>query len=154
MSFYTRELKYLEVFQFESSSSSSSFFFLLAPFFLRCILQVCPSDGKVLHFGRIKDGQLEQVKGVTYKLQKFLGPNHPVECKNCTSKNSLVKLANINTENGNLREDVRIGDDLTGDKGRELYHVILYLAPGDYHHFHSPADWKVLKRRHFPGLFV
>jgi len=27
----------------------------------------------------------------------------------------------------------------------------LYLAPGDYHCFHSPVDWVVETRRHFPG---
>ncbi len=33
----------------------------------------------------------------------------------------------------------------------ELYHCVIYLAPGDYHGFHSPTDWKVGWRRHFPG---
>jgi len=33
----------------------------------------------------------------------------------------------------------------------ELFHVVIYLAPGDYHCFHSPTDWKVVLRRHFPG---
>jgi phosphatidylserine decarboxylase len=25
---------------------------------------------------------------------------------------------------------------------------------GDYHHFHSPADWTVAARRHFPGKLL
>jgi len=34
---------------------------------------------------------------------------------------------------------------------KKLYHCVLYLAPGDYHRIHSPTDWTILKRRHFPG---
>jgi len=34
---------------------------------------------------------------------------------------------------------------------KKLYHCVLYLAPGDYHRFHSPVEWKIKERRHFPG---
>ena len=37
--------------------------------------------------------------------------------------------------------------------GNELHHCIIYLAPGDYHRFHSPTTWTVEHRRHFPGGF-
>jgi len=32
-----------------------------------------------------------------------------------------------------------------------LYQAVVYLSPSDYHRFHSPADWTVYRRRHFPG---
>src|SRR5699024_603414 len=35
---------------------------------------VSPADGTVLHFGLAKDGLLEQVKGITYPVESFLGP--------------------------------------------------------------------------------
>lgn len=35
--------------------------------------------------------------------------------------------------------------------GSHLYSVTLYLAPGDYHRFHSPANWTITRRRHVPG---
>lgn len=43
-------------------------------------------------------------------------------------------------------------NQLVTREGNELYHCVIYLAPGDYHCFHSPTDWTVSHRRHFPGL--
>ena len=40
-----------------------------------CTAQVSPCDGTVLHLGPVDSGRLEQVKGVTYTLNKFLGPS-------------------------------------------------------------------------------
>lgn len=37
-------------------------------------LQVSPADGRILHFGQVKNSEVEQVKGVTYSLENFLGP--------------------------------------------------------------------------------
>ncbi|KAM4707684.1 phosphatidylserine decarboxylase proenzyme, mitochondrial isoform 2-T2 [Discoglossus pictus] len=95
---------------------------------------ISPSDGKILHFGRVKNCEVEQVKGVTYSLESFLGPqtwteNLPV------SKTSFQ-------------------DQLVTKEGNELYHCVIYLAPGDYHCFHSPTDWNVYHRRHFPGSLM
>lgn len=36
---------------------------------------------------------------------------------------------------------------------KKLYYCILYLAPGDYHGIHSPVDWNINARRHFPGIY-
>lgn len=33
----------------------------------------------------------------------------------------------------------------------QLYFAVIYLAPGDYHHYHSPVNWVCKLRRHFPG---
>eukprot|EP00047_Mylnosiga_fluctuans_P015498 m.47075 g.47075 ORF g.47075 m.47075 type:complete len:368 (+) comp5951_c0_seq1:319-1422(+) len=78
-------------------------------------LMVSPADSRVLHFGKVEDDLVEQVKGVTYTVSTMLG------------------------------ETIRPG------KGKALFHIVLYLAPGDYHHFHSPADWAATTLRHFPG---
>lgn len=40
---------------------------------------------------------------------------------------------------------------LLHNKDNELYQFVVYLAPGDYHRFHSPADLKIKFRRHFQG---
>ncbi|EGG17610.1 hypothetical protein DFA_08606 [Cavenderia fasciculata] len=37
-------------------------------------------------------------------------------------------------------------------KGKKnLYHIGIYLSPGDYHGIHSPAEWTIQDRYHFPG---
>ncbi|OCU01806.1 phosphatidylserine decarboxylase L homeolog isoform X1 [Xenopus laevis] len=94
---------------------------------------ISPSDGKILHFGRVKNCEVEQVKGVTYSLESFLGPQTWTE-------NQLQKTS--------------FQDQLVTQDGNELYHCVIYLAPGDYHCFHSPTDWNVHHRRHFPGSLM
>ena len=32
-----------------------------------------------------------------------------------------------------------------------MYQCVIYLAPGDYHRFHSPTTWTPELRRHFTG---
>jgi phosphatidylserine decarboxylase len=98
---------------------------------------VCPCDGRVLNCGVVDRGQVEQVKGVNYSLRAFLGE------KNWT-------CAPANGTSG-AEEDCKYECSLKTTMDNELYHCIIYLAPGDYHRFHSPSDWEVLFRRHFPG---
>ncbi|KAL5970958.1 Phosphatidylserine decarboxylase proenzyme mitochondrial [Taenia solium] len=82
---------------------------------------VSPADGKVISCGKVEEGHLEQVKGLAYTLRALLGPHGRLERRH----------------------------DLGAAKC--LYHCAIYLAPGDYHCFHSPADWNIDMRRHFPG---
>ncbi|XP_026516868.1 phosphatidylserine decarboxylase proenzyme, mitochondrial-like [Terrapene carolina triunguis] len=90
---------------------------------------VSPADGCIVHLGQVRRSRLEQVKGVTYSLESFLGPQ-------------------------DWREDG--GRDLSPwwRRGHRLYQCIIYLAPGDYHRFHSPTDWHIRHRRHFPGSLM
>lgn len=87
---------------------------------------VSPADGLVLHFGPIMDGRIEGVKGLNYSVQAFLG----------LPSNDYEKELLIDKENN------------------ELFNCIIYLAPGDYHRFHSPANWLVNYRKHFPGRLL
>ncbi|XP_041058452.1 phosphatidylserine decarboxylase proenzyme, mitochondrial isoform X1 [Carcharodon carcharias] len=99
---------------------------------------ISPSDGKILHFGRVKNCEVEQVKGVTYSLETFLGPQTWSE----------------HLEISNNKSETTFQDHLVTREGNDLYHCVIYLAPGDYHCFHSPADWRVAHRRHFPGSLM
>ncbi|PAA85269.1 hypothetical protein BOX15_Mlig019932g1, partial [Macrostomum lignano] len=106
---------------------------------------VSPADGRVLSLGRVYAGHLEQVKGITYSLQGFLGPQPIGEFdKNQT----LPSNHKASSSDGPYLEGLR------RLPGTQLFHCTIYLAPGDYHRFHSPADWLVLARRHFPGRLL
>ncbi|OWF42679.1 phosphatidylserine decarboxylase proenzyme, mitochondrial-like [Mizuhopecten yessoensis] len=100
----------------------------------------CPSDGKILHFGEVQDGTLEQVKGVSYSLRHFLGHS--------TWINGPL------TENVQFLSDEEYYQTLQIQPGNSLYYCIVYLAPGNYHRFHSAVDWTITYRRHFPGSLL
>lgn len=93
-----------------------------------------PVDGRVVSMGEVNvdettgEATLEQIKGLSYSLNEFLG------------KSRAELLADIR-QNG------------SGQKKR-LYQIVVYLAPGDYHRIHSPIDWKINRRTHFPGCLL
>ncbi|XP_035533970.1 phosphatidylserine decarboxylase proenzyme, mitochondrial-like [Morone saxatilis] len=99
---------------------------------------ISPADGRILHFGRVKNSEVEQVKGVTYSLENFLGP-----------QKRLSDGRTLSSESSSSFQDL-----LLSSPDNELFHVVVYLAPGDYHCFHSPTDWRVELRRHFPGSLM
>ncbi|KAI0825300.1 phosphatidylserine decarboxylase [Trametes gibbosa] len=192
---------------------------------------VSPADGRVLHFGVIKDGRIEQVKGSTYSVDALLGVARPgspaptsvafpeaalqeVNHKHFAEINgieySLHELlgtptpsssgtstptrdapprAALNTAGAGtaakkhgervdasvprnqsipeaVAQDVSLAsevgirptavrrDSFTSVRtkpGNDTFFMVIYLAPGDYHRFHSPASWVVERRRHFVG---
>lgn len=101
--------------------------------------QVSPCDGRILNFGVVDKGYLEQVKGVNYSLQAFLGQ------QTWPKNNANESFEDPATDEAQYEKNILHNPD------NRLYHCVIYLAPGDYHRFHSPADWKIYFRRHFPG---
>jgi len=102
---------------------------------------------------------VEQVKGVTYSLDRFLGPDDWPHVKQVTGAfYSLGRFLGLvgSTDAGKNSP----ADDDTDyieqikchKKDTELYQAVIYLSPGDYHRFHSPTEWTVTFRRYFPGL--
>lgn len=196
-----------------------------------------PADGRVLQFGKIEGGDIEQVKGVTYSVDALLGqqrsptpslagtepPSFPFpsaeeqkqqqqqqqrdKAREVRGDEELVvqdeEFARVNgisytipgllsggsgdadssrqtgTAAGahqqledqatsppspsavsEVRADLALGErpwwDILSPPGQgqqrtALYYAVVYLAPGDYHRYHSPASWVVERRRHFAG---
>ncbi|EPY54110.1 phosphatidylserine decarboxylase Psd1 [Schizosaccharomyces cryophilus OY26] len=152
-------------------------------------LLVSPADGKVLNYGVIKGGHLEQVKGLTYSLEALLGQEHLARLQKAHAIPSPEHIPHISQEEFALVNGIEYSlQDLMGHnnglsqnsvkdasvnqvdlvnstkvamrstfdfmRSRDqnlLYYAVIYLAPGNYHRFHSPTDWVVERRRHFSG---
>lgn len=155
---------------------------------------VSPADGKILHLGIINDGQVEQVKGITYSLDALLGssghanhaaPSHQIDFDEADadvlerhkefavmngisytvddliggevpSKDQPVKSQGDATDHGVSSATTQaVAKELlsppASSKDKELFFTVIYLAPGDYHRFHSPTSWVSQLRRHFVG---
>ena len=68
------------------------------------------------------------IKGENYPLDEFILGHH------LKSSTLLHKLSQ------QLEEEEKV-----------LKYIVLYLCPGDYHRYHSPAYWEVRDRRHIAG---
>ena len=98
---------------------------------------VSPVDGTLVHHGSVQlsgaGGEvgadelvIEQVKGMAYPLVDLLGE----------MPDGLAAVAAAET---------------ACSEGRRLHYAVLYLAPGNYHRVHAPADLELTQRRHFQG---
>ncbi|CAG0914626.1 unnamed protein product [Notodromas monacha] len=106
-------------------------------------MQVSPADGRVVACGKVCKDRVENVKGIRYSMAKFLGP------QTWALSGDEPKAAVQEVGGQGMRD---YGNKLLQrEQEDELFECVIYLAPGDYHRFHSPAQWTIHHRRHFPG---
>jgi len=97
---------------------------------------VSPCDGTVLSLGDVNafDSTIECVKGNAYRLDEFLfgyqtskdGDDHKT-----TAVDRMLAAAK--------------------ERGNKVMYAVVYLSPGDYHRYHSPAIFTANYRRHIAG---
>eukprot|EP00354_Favella_ehrenbergii_P004379 CAMPEP_0170471716 /NCGR_PEP_ID=MMETSP0123-20130129/13886_1 /TAXON_ID=182087 /ORGANISM="Favella ehrenbergii, Strain Fehren 1" /LENGTH=105 /DNA_ID=CAMNT_0010739543 /DNA_START=405 /DNA_END=719 /DNA_ORIENTATION=- len=76
---------------------------------------------------------MDCIKGHTYRVDEFLF-GYQSKSGKASEKTTTERL---------LQAAV--------DRGNKLMYLVVYLAPGDYHRYHSPASFTANYRRHIPG---
>lgn len=113
------------------------------------IYSMCsPCDGRVMSVGDVSrnDSTIECVKGRSYRLDEFMCGVIGDE-NDQTSTHEKLRNKKVNSGVAGLLEKVHA-------RGNKLCYMVIYLSPGDYHRFHSPAIHTADYRRHVVGYLA
>ena len=96
---------------------------------------VSPCDGKVLSYGEVNtlESTMDCIKGHTFRVDEFLFGYYS-KAEDPKQKTTIERLMQAAV-----------------DRGNKVMYMVVYLAPGDYHRYHSPATFTANYRRHVAG---
>ena len=98
----------------------------------------CPCDGKILSFGEVNSLKctIDCLKGHDYRLDEFLF-GYQMNKEDADKDKRITMIERI--------------IDSCEKRGNKMMFCVIYLAPQDYHRFHSPAYFTANYRRHIAG---
>jgi phosphatidylserine decarboxylase len=112
----------------------------------------------------VDEEEFANVNGISYSLDDLIGDGQRPERQQREDKSSDTDDASVDDAGRqSLVDQAAVAREVQTSgqpwalrsipqPGNKMFFAVIYLAPGDYHRFHSPTNWVVERRRHFSGM--
>ncbi|GAA5944271.1 phosphatidylserine decarboxylase 1 [Sporobolomyces koalae] len=104
----------------------------------------------------VDEKEFANVNGINYSLDDLMGEHNDMQQQGKVHDASVSDDGRPGAPQRSMSGDLAVAKEiakgaLQPKDGNKLCFAVVYLAPGDYHRYHSPTNWVVEKRRHFAG---
>ncbi|GAA6006269.1 hypothetical protein JCM11491_002090 [Sporobolomyces phaffii] len=104
----------------------------------------------------VDEKEFANVNGINYSLDELMGDHGKDESNRPPVKDASMQDGRPGAPERSMSGDMAVAKEiakgaLRPKEGNKLCFAVVYLAPGDYHRYHSPTNWVVERRRHFAG---